>query len=95
MIIFTVTKILSKIGVEESLKLQSITTQLSLYFALPLIIAMMHAVIGIKAANLTLSLGGLAPSSPLIAILVTLGFMVAYGFYGFTTLKSVQRIVLQ
>ena len=87
--------ILTKIGVEESVKLQSITTQLTLYFALPLIIALVHAVVGIKAANLTLSLGGLAPSSPLIAIIVTLGFMFAYGLYGFTTLKSVQRIVLQ
>ncbi|WP_194189481.1 FtsX-like permease family protein [Clostridium chrysemydis] len=77
-------KSLRRIGVDGSMIDKSIFTQVSIYFGLPLIMALIHSVVGINVVNKYLTSGNQADIG--VSSLITTALMVAvYGAYFIAT----------
>lgn len=88
-------RVLSKLGTDSKLIKNSILKQISIYFFLPLIIALIHAYVGIKAMNVNLNLAGLAPDTMMPALLTTIAIIVMYLIYFIITYSSSKAIILE
>lgn len=88
-------RVLSKLGADSKLIRNSILKQISIYFFLPLIIALIHAYVGIKAMNVNLNLAGLAPDTMMPALLTTIAIIVMYLVYFIITYSSSKTIILE
>ncbi|MDE8124614.1 FtsX-like permease family protein [Erysipelothrix rhusiopathiae] len=88
-------RVLSKLGADSKLIKNSILKQISIYFFLPLIIALIHAYVGIKAMNVNLNLAGLAPDTMMPALLTTIAIIVMYLIYFIITYSSSKAIILE
>lgn len=85
--------LLNKIGVSEKLQKKAIFKQNLVYFALPLIVALVHSFIGIKAVTQTLAYGGLISSSYTM-ILIAVGLLASiYCLYFIVTYLSSVRMI--
>lgn len=88
-------RVLSKLGADSKLIKNSILKQISIYFFLPLIIALIHAYVGIKAMNVNLNLAGLAPDTMMPALHTTIAIIVMYLIYFIITYSSSKAIILE
>lgn len=87
-------EILQKIGAEDKLIHSALLKQIAIYFILPLALAVIHSVVGIKVANDVLTImGGINALANIIitALLITL----VYGSYFIATYYSSKRILLR
>lgn len=85
-------RILSRLGVEESMRDRSSDIQVFLAFFLPLVLAVVHSIVGMKAANdIIAQLGKLdtVASSAVTALFI----LVVYGLYFLATCWSSRRIL--
>lgn len=85
-------RILSRLGVEESMRDRSSDIQVFLAFFLPLVLAVVHSIVGMKAANDVIAqLGKLdtVASSAVTALFI----LVVYGLYFLATCWSSRRIL--
>ena len=85
-------RILSRLGVEESMRDRSSDIQVFLAFFLPLVLAVIHSIVGMKAANDVIAqLGKLdtVASSAVTAVFI----LVVYGLYFLATCWSSRRIL--
>lgn len=85
--------ILQKVGADESLINSALFKQIAIYFMLPLSLACIHSVVGIKVANDMISqAGGINALGNIIitAVLIT----IVYGAYFLATYFSSKRIIL-
>ncbi|MEG2867568.1 MAG: FtsX-like permease family protein [Terrisporobacter sp.] len=83
---------LRRIGAPEKMINKSIFTQTFIYFALPLVLAIVHSIVGIYQANEFISSFG--SSSILIASIMTMGvIIVIYGGYFIATFFGYKNIV--
>ena len=85
-------RILRKLGVEEKMRDRSIDIQVFLYFFLPLLLAVIHSIVGIKAANDVIAdIGKLdAVASSIVTAIIIL---VVYGAYFLATCWGSRRMV--
>lgn len=86
--------ILQKIGADESLVSTALFKQTAIYFLLPLTLAIIHSIVGIKVANDAIDgVGQVNATGNIIitAILITL----VYGAYFFATYFSSKEIILK
>lgn len=85
--------LLDKIGVSEKLQKKSILKHSLIYFALPLLLALVHSFVGIQAVNNVIGNFGLTNDS-IKMILISVGILVLiYIIYFFITYLSSQRII--
>ena len=85
-------RVLQKLGVEEKMRDRSIDIQVFLYFFLPLLLAVVHSIVGIKAANDVIAeIGKLdaVASSTVTALII----LVVYGAYFLATCWGSRRMV--
>lgn len=85
--------ILQKVGADESLINSALFKQIAIYFMLPLSLACIHSVVGIKVANdMICQAGGINALGNIIitAVLIT----IVYGAYFLATYFSSKRIIL-
>ena len=87
-------RILRRLGAEDQLVARSATQQVALAFLLPLGLALVHSVVGMKAANDLISIAGKidSVSSSTITALVLL---VIYGGYFLATALACRRMARQ
>lgn len=84
--------LLKKLGAEEKMIHQALFRQVLCYFLVPLLLAFVHAVVGIGAAREAIFLFG--DISIVLSIIVTVGFVLAvYGFYFLLTYMGSRKIV--
>lgn len=86
--------ILQKVGADESLINNALFKQIAIYFMLPLALACIHSIVGIKVANDVISeAGGINAIGNIIitAVLIT----IVYGSYFLATYFSSKRIILK
>ncbi|WP_342621412.1 ABC transporter permease [Erysipelothrix sp. P66] len=88
-------RVLTKLGADEHMLKRSILKQITIYFFLPLLIALIHAYVGIKAMNVNLNLAGLAPDTMVPAILTTSAIISMYLIYFIITYFSSKAITLE
>lgn len=88
-------RIIMKLGADEIMVKRSILKQISIYFFLPLSVALIHSYVGIKAMNVNLNLAGLSPDTMLPAILTTTAIIVVYVIYFLITYFSSKNITLE
>ncbi len=86
-------EVLQKLGAEDKLINSALFKQIAIYFILPLALAAVHSVVGIKVANDVIAVGGLNALGNIVitAILITL----VYGSYFMATYFSSKRILLR
>lgn len=85
--------LLDKIGVSEKLQKKAIFKQNLVYFGLPLIVALVHSLVGIKAVTESLAIGGLFTSSyRMIFIAVSVLVSIYCLYFVVTYLSSVRMI---
>ncbi len=86
-------ELLRKLGVEESQIKHSILVQISTYFILPLLLAIVHSAVGITvSSNVVRIFGNLDVTKN---VLVTSSFVLAiYGSYFIVTYISIKSMVL-
>lgn len=85
-------QILNKIGVEEKMSNRSIFKQNAMYFMIPLVVALVHSYVGIKAVNINLNLAGLAPTTlqpAIITMTMVLSIYLIYFVITYMTSKSI------
>lgn len=85
-------QILNKIGVEEKMSNRSIFKQNAMYFMIPLVVALVHSYVGIKAVNVNLNLAGLAPTTlqpAMITMTMVLSIYLIYFVITYMTSKSI------
>lgn len=86
--------ILKKVGADDSLINAALFKQIAIYFILPLALACIHSIVGIKVANdVIMDAGGINAVGNIIitAILIT----IVYGSYFLATYFSSKRIILK
>ena len=83
--------ILRRLGAEEALVARSATQQVALAFLLPLGLALIHSVVGMKAANDIISIVGRVDSVQ-STVVTTLVLLVVYGGYFLATALACRRI---
>lgn len=88
-------RIIMKLGADEIMVKRSILKQISIYFFLPLSVALIHSYVGIKAMNVNLNLAGLSSDTMLPAILTTTAIIVVYVIYFLITYFSSKNITLE
>jgi putative ABC transport system permease protein len=87
-------KILQKIGTDDSVMNAALFKQIAIYFMLPLALAVVHSIIGIKVANEALdSVGEINAASNIIITAVLI--ILIYGSYFLATYSSSKRIILK
>lgn len=85
-------QVLRKIGADEKMINKSLFKQIGIFFAAPLLLAIIHSIFGIKCANLMLSAfgkSGMLTSIILTAILI----IIIYGGYFLLTYFSSKRVI--
>ena len=83
--------ILRRLGAEDKLVSRSATQQTALAFLLPLILALIHSVVGMKAANDLISEAGKVDSAASSAV-TALVLVVVYGGYFLATAMACRRM---
>jgi putative ABC transport system permease protein len=86
--------ILRKIGAGDRLLGRTIFRQVAVYFAIPLIVACIHSVIGIKVANDAVRLMGSLNAVSNIIITAVL-ILLVYGAYFLATFFGSKKIILR
>lgn len=86
-------KILSKLGADSKMMNHSIFKQVALYFFIPLLLAGIHAWVGIRAVNVNLDLAGLKASSIVPTFLTCFGVIVIYLIYFSATYFGSKSII--
>ncbi len=85
-------QILRKIGAADDMINKSLFKQIGIFFLVPLLLAIIHSIFGIKCANEMLSVFG--RSGMLVSIILTALFIIAiYGCYFLLTYFSSKRII--
>lgn len=85
-------QILHKIGAEKRMISQSIFLQLSIYFFMPLILAILHSIVGIQVVNLIVQIFG--SSDIFLSSLITGGILLLiYGIYFLITYIGYKNIL--
>ena len=85
-------QVLRKIGANDDMINKSLFKQIGIFFLVPLILAIIHSIFGIKCANLMLSAFG--KNDMLMSISMTAVFIVViYGGYFLLTYLSSKRII--
>ena len=85
--------ILRKIGVDEKMIQHSLLKQIGIYFFVPLVLAMIHAIFGIKFA-LALASVQVNPDDLIVSIIPTVIVMiVVYGGYFWATYLGSKNII--
>ena len=85
-------RVLSRLGVEERMRDRSVYVQVFLYFFLPLALAVVHAVVGMTAANAAIA--EIGHVNAVASSAVAAGFiLVVYGAYFLATCWGSRRIV--
>ncbi|MGO5074549.1 FtsX-like permease family protein [Clostridium sporogenes] len=85
-------KVLKRIGADSKMIDKTIFLQTLIYFTLPMILALIHSVIGINVVNDYISMFSKADISS-SALLTTLIFIVVYAGYFYTTYTGYKNIV--
>jgi len=86
-------ELLKKLGVEESQIKHSILVQISIYFMLPLLLAIVHSIVGINVSSQVVKIFG--NLDILNNMLITAGFVLAiYGSYFMITYITIKSMVL-
>ncbi len=85
-------RVLARLGVEEKERSRSVYIQVFLYFFLPLILAVIHAVVGMKAANDVIAEVGRVDAAASSAV-TALFILVVYGAYFLATCWGSRRII--
>jgi putative ABC transport system permease protein len=85
-------RILARLGVEARMRDRSVLSQVALSFFLPLSLAVVHAVVGMKAANAVISQVGRVDSVR-NSIITALLLLAVYGTYFLATYWGSRRIV--
>lgn len=86
-------QLLRKIGVEEKMMMHSIVVQIFIYFMMPLVLAMIHAYVGISEANRMISqLGHMNALSGIIFTAVMV-ILIYGGYFLATCLGSIQMVI--
>lgn len=86
-------ELLKKLGVEESQIKHSILVQISIYFMMPLLLAIVHSVVGISVSSQVVKVFG--NLNILNNMLITAGFVLAiYGSYFMVTYITIKSMVL-
>lgn len=86
--------ILKKIGADDKMINSALFKQIAIYFTLPLALAIVHSIVGIKVTNDTLrEAGGINALSNIIITAVLITFV--YGSYFLATYFSSKRIILR
>ena len=84
--------VLRKIGADEKMINRSLFKQIGIFFLVPLLLAIVHSIFGIKCANIMLSAFGREGMIP--SIIMTAAFVVViYGGYFLVTYFSSKRII--
>lgn len=86
--------ILEKIGADDKLVKATLFKQIAIYFMLPIILACIHSVVGIKVANDMIREGGNINATSNI-IITAVFITIVYGAYFLATYFSSKRIVLR
>jgi putative ABC transport system permease protein len=85
-------KLLRKIGVDEGMISHSILTQISIYFMMPLSLAIVHSIVGLKLASEIVSIfGGVSMVNNVIIASVILVFV--YGGYFLATYLGSKKMI--
>lgn len=85
-------RILNKIGAEKSMLNHAILLQLSLYFFMPLLLGVIHSIVGIQVVNMLVQVFG--RSDIFGASMITAGIIILiYGSYFFVTYLGTKRIL--
>lgn len=86
--------ILKKIGADNSLLSKTILKQIAIYFSIPLAVACIHSVVGIKVANEAIrQIGSL--NAVLNIIITALAILAVYGAYFIATYIGSKKIILK
>ena len=85
--------LLDKIGVPKQLQKQSIFRQTLIYFLLPLIVAIIHSIVGISAVNGSMAITGLTTHNYRVIILSVGILVVIYLAYFIVTYMSNVRMI--
>lgn len=86
-------ELLKKLGVEESQIKHSILVQISIYFMMPLLLAVVHSAVGISVSSKVVKIFG--DLNILNNMLITAGFVLAiYGSYFMVTYITIKSMVL-
>jgi len=84
--------ILNKIGTEQKMIRHSVLLQLSIYFFMPLLLAVIHSIVGIQVVNSIVVAFG--KSDIFVASIITAGMiLVIYGAYFFVTYLGYKNIL--
>lgn len=86
-------KMLSKLGVSDSMVRSAIFNQNLLYFGLPMVVALIHSWVGITAVNNVLSSGMLYSSDIKVILITTSSVVFIYILYFLFTYKSSISII--
>ncbi|MEG2787587.1 MAG: FtsX-like permease family protein [Romboutsia sp.] len=85
-------KALRRIGANEKMINKTIFAQTSIYFSLPISLAMVHSIIGIKATNEFISIYN-SPDIGIASMITALIFVAIYGGYFYATYTGYKNIV--
>lgn len=86
--------IIQKVGADDSLVNSALFRQIAIYFLLPLIVACVHSIVGIKVANDVIrDAGGINAIGNIIITAVLI--IIVYGSYFLATYLSSRRIILR
>lgn len=83
-------RLLKEIGVDESMIDKAIFTQVGVYFLIPLVVAIIHSIVGLKIASKIVSIFGNANIIPNIVITAVV-FVLVYGGYFLSTYLGARK----
>jgi putative ABC transport system permease protein len=86
--------ILHKVGADDVLVKTALFKQIAIYFLLPLLVACIHSIVGIKVANDQINFAGGVNALGNIIITAVL-IIIVYGSYFLATYMSSRRIILR
>lgn len=85
-------KLLKKMGVDDEMLNKTILTQTAIYFMLPLFLALIHSIVGLKVAKVVVNyLGAVNVTGQLL--ITTLIFIIIYGGYFWITYIGARKMV--
>ncbi|MTK13092.1 MAG: ABC transporter permease, partial [Clostridiaceae bacterium] len=85
-------KLLKKMGVDDEMLNKTIFTQTAIYFMLPLFLALIHSIVGLKIAKIVVDyLGAVNVTGQLL--ITTLIFIIIYGGYFWITYIGARKMV--
>ncbi|WP_342621411.1 FtsX-like permease family protein [Erysipelothrix sp. P66] len=86
-------RVLEKLGTDEGMMHHAIFKQVALYFFIPLLLAGVHAWVGISAVNINLDLAGLKATSFMPTLLTCVGVIGIYFVYFIATYLGSKSII--